>query len=316
MGTIGGLLIVIAIAILAGGIAYVGDRVGHQVGRKRLTLFGLRPKYTSTVVAVGTGMVIALVVTIVALVASNYVRAAFFHLSEINNRVNELQAQADELDKHVHQDNVVVSRGDLVYGPYLLLQPNDSRQARLTELSAFFDAVVENVNRNYVPRGLKRYKHRASDPQIQQQLRDYLDKEVISALLAQGPVLVIARADENLFANDEIHFEFVPFPDRLVFPAHSVIASVEVDGGTSVNPNTLFYEVVAAAADTAIGRGMPSYYASYPQTSLTKDQAAAYVAAIRSGSGRFHLVARAQGDIYPHTGGLPIDIELTRAATP
>ena len=38
MGTIGGLLIVIAIAILAGGIAYVGDRVGHQVGRKRLTL--------------------------------------------------------------------------------------------------------------------------------------------------------------------------------------------------------------------------------------------------------------------------------------
>ena len=53
-------------------------------------------------------MVIALVVTIVALVASNYARAAFFHLSEINNRVNELQAQADELDKHVHQDNVVV----------------------------------------------------------------------------------------------------------------------------------------------------------------------------------------------------------------
>jgi hypothetical protein len=272
----------------------------------------LRPKYTSTIVAVGTGMVIALAVTIVALVASNYVRAAFFHLSDINNRVNELQAQADELDKHVHQDNVVVYRGELLYGPYLLLSPTDSASAKLAKLSAFFDAVVENVNRNYVPRGLKRYKHRANDPSIQAQLRDYLDKEVISALLSQGPVLLIARADENLFVNDEIHFEFVPYPDHLVFAAHSIIASVEVDGGTSVNPNTLFYEVVAAAADTAIGRGMPSYYASYPQTSLTKDQAAAYVTAIRTGTGRFHLVARAQTDIYPHTGGLPLDIGLTR----
>ncbi len=315
MGTLGGIALVLGIAIIAGAIAYVGDRVGHQVGRRRLTLFGLRPKYTSTVVAVGTGMVIALAVTIVALVASNYARAAFFHLSEINNRVNELQAQADELDKHVHQDNVVVSRGELLYGPYLLLSPSDSRSERLAKLSSFFDAVVENVNRNYVPRGLKRYKHRSSDPMIQAQLRDYLAKEVIAALLSQGPVLLIARADENLFANDEIHFEFVPFPDQLVFAEHAVIASVEVDGGTNVNPNTLFYEVVAAAADTAISRGMPSYYASYPQTSLTKDQAAAYVKAIRTGSGRFHLIARAQTDIYPHTGGLPIDISLTRAGS-
>jgi uncharacterized protein (DUF3084 family) len=34
---ISGLLVVLTIIVLAGGIAYVGDRVGHQVGRKRLT---------------------------------------------------------------------------------------------------------------------------------------------------------------------------------------------------------------------------------------------------------------------------------------
>ncbi|HMD02671.1 MAG TPA: DUF3084 domain-containing protein, partial [Candidatus Baltobacteraceae bacterium] len=60
MGAFGGSALILAIVLIAGSIAYVGDRVGHYVGRRRLSLFGLRPKYTSTIVAVGTGMVIAL----------------------------------------------------------------------------------------------------------------------------------------------------------------------------------------------------------------------------------------------------------------
>ena len=99
----GGLLVVLIIIVLAGGIAYVGDRVGHQVGRKRLTLFGLRPKYTSTIVAVGTGMLIALIVTLGALAASSYVRTAFFRLGTLSARINELQAQALSQEKELQQ---------------------------------------------------------------------------------------------------------------------------------------------------------------------------------------------------------------------
>ena len=51
-----GIISVFGITIVAGAIAYIGDRVGHQVGRKRMTLFGLRPKYTSTLVAVWRGL--------------------------------------------------------------------------------------------------------------------------------------------------------------------------------------------------------------------------------------------------------------------
>jgi hypothetical protein len=60
---------------------------------------------------------------------------------------------------------------------------------------------------------------------------------------------------------------------------------------------------------------MPSYYATFPQTTLTKEQASAYIERIRAGKGRFHLIARAQTDIYPHTGSLPIDIELQGGGT-
>src|SRR5579875_2054309 len=88
--------IVVFIVVLAGVIAYLGDRVGHQVGRKRLTLFNIRPRYTSTIIAVGTGMIIALVITLVAIFASNQVKTAFFKLNEINGEIQSAQARAEE----------------------------------------------------------------------------------------------------------------------------------------------------------------------------------------------------------------------------
>lgn len=89
---------------LAGTVAYVGDRVGHQVGRRRLTLFGIRPRYTSTIVAIATGMVIGLVVTLVAIFASEQVKTAFFKLNSINQQISELQARQRDLETKVNTD--------------------------------------------------------------------------------------------------------------------------------------------------------------------------------------------------------------------
>lgn len=49
------------ILALSGAIAYAGDRIGSFVGRKRLSLFGLRPRTTAIIVAVLSGMVITLI---------------------------------------------------------------------------------------------------------------------------------------------------------------------------------------------------------------------------------------------------------------
>src|SRR5271154_1944315 len=168
MGVLGGIVLIIIIVMVAGLIAYIGDRVGHQVGRKRLTLFGLRPKYTSTIVAVGTGMMIALVVTVTAIVLSDYARAAFFHLSEINNKVNELQAQADALEKQVRLNDIVVNHGDLLYNQFLLISPQQTPSEQKKRLVSFFDVVVNYVNRTYVPQGLKPFRGKSTDADISQ----------------------------------------------------------------------------------------------------------------------------------------------------
>ncbi len=314
MGTSGGILVVLLIVLVAGLIAYIGDRVGHQVGRKRLTLFGLRPKYTSTIVAVGTGMMIALAVTSTTLLASGYAKQAFFHLSEINNQVNELQAKADELNRQVTQvreNGIVVNRGTLLYDPFLIITPQQTHAQQIAALSAYFDAVVESVDRNFVPLGLRAYRKRARDPEIAKLLGAVIDNPKVQGPLLRGPVLLVAIADQNLVAGDTIGFTFAPYPDISIFRSGRPIASVEIDGGTAVVPNIAYGQLAAAVRDTAIEGGMPVYFAN-PFGSPNAIEIAKTQAAIRKGRGRFYIVARASRDVYPHTGGVPVSFNLSR----
>ena len=311
MGTVGGIAIVIVITLIAGLIAYIGDRVGHQVGRKRMTLFGLRPKYTSTIVAVGTGMTIALIAEIVTLSTSPYARAAFFHLSDINNQVNELQAQADTLERQVKEQNIVVNRGELMYDQFLILTPQQSTADRTKLFDAFFNAIVDSANRRFVPQGLKPFKGKLTDPEIADKISKVLNDTRVQGFLLRGPVLMVAIADENLFPNDPIHFTFAPYADLAIFHSKQPIASVEVDGGTSISPNVAYGQLTGAIAEEAIAAGMPSYFANaIPSLSLSQVQSTENE--IKRGRGRFYIVAHAAIDVYPHTGGIPVTFVLSR----
>ena len=68
---------------MSGLIAIIGDRVGRSVGRRRLSLFGLRPRHTSAVITVLTGVLIAAASLGVMLAASSEVRLALFRIDEI-----------------------------------------------------------------------------------------------------------------------------------------------------------------------------------------------------------------------------------------
>jgi hypothetical protein len=311
VGTFGGLSLIFGIIVIAGIIAYLGDRVGHQIGRKRMTLFNLRPKYTSTIVAVGTGMMIALAATVLALAFSAYARAAFFHLDEINNRVNQLQTQADSLNRRARETDVVINRGDLLYEQYLRITPEMSRDEKLKELSTFFDAVVQALDRRYVRAGLKPSRRRSSDKEVEQKLQQTLTDQRVQGFLLRGPVIIIAIADENLFVNDPIHFGLNTYADQQLFRAGQTLASVEVDGGTAVTPTIAYGQLQGIVGDEAIGIGMPGPFArALPE--LTPEHDRQMREAIRVGRGRFYIVAKAALDIYPHTGAIPIVFGLQR----
>ena len=170
MGTLGGIALIVAIVLIAGVIAYIGDRVGHQVGRKRLTLFNLRPKYTSTIVAVGTGMMIALVVTLTAL---------GFPLRQAGvlppRRDQQPGQRTPGRSRLAQQARAREQRGHQSRRPALRSVPVDHAVSsrpprRLKNLSAFFDAVVQSLDRRYAPRSSSRIRCKSDDPEVRKKL--------------------------------------------------------------------------------------------------------------------------------------------------
>ena len=81
------------VLLLSGLIAYVGDLIGRRIGRKRLTIFGLRPKRTAILFTVVTGMLISGVAMTLLLLASEGARK---RILEYNSTVNSLQTRIDE----------------------------------------------------------------------------------------------------------------------------------------------------------------------------------------------------------------------------
>ncbi|HPT83229.1 MAG TPA: DUF3084 domain-containing protein [Limnochordia bacterium] len=92
-----GFTLIITLAVVGGVIAYIGDRLGMRIGRKKLTLFGLRPKHTSILVTIVTGVLIAAASIIVLSIASQDVRTALFNIREIQEELRGLQRDYAEM---------------------------------------------------------------------------------------------------------------------------------------------------------------------------------------------------------------------------
>ena len=305
-----GIALVLGITIIAGGIAYIGDRVGHQVGRKRLTLFGLRPKYTSTIVAVATGMLIALSVTLVALVGSQQVRDAFFRLGQINARINDLQAQAIATQKELQTTrigDISLPIGYPIANIALTTRPAQPDAVVMAQLSGFFDTTVQQANAQFArpPYDLKPYRHKAAEPEIQAKLHEEL-RRIRDRFPGDAPVLFLPLVAQNLFKGDLISFQLQPYQDVRVAAAGDVLAIVDVQGGQGVSLLPL-QEVTRAAIIEMRRRGMPPAFSLDAQPSNDAREVLNQLNRLR---GRYRLVAKAGLDLYPHSGGILLNYSL------
>lgn len=305
-----GILVVLIIIVMAGAIAYVGDRVGHQVGRKRLTLFGLRPKYTSTIVAVGTGMLIALIVTLGALAASSYVRTAFFRLSSLSARINELQAQAiaQEKDLKTTRGGVLrVAKATLIANTAWLFDLSKSDADQLDEFGRFFDAVVKIANQQLTTPsvGLKPYTHKSSEPAIRSELLEQMRLTRDSTSDQKAQILFLPVASQNLFRGEVVSFSFASYEDKRLATAGETLASLDVAGGA---PNVDIATLVVRAGQVLAARGYPSPFL-YPPL-INSAQVQAVTSQLPRLRGKYRIIAKTPIDLYPHSGQMQIDVEL------
>lgn len=97
------IIFLVLIILLGGVVAYLADRLGRTLGKKRLSLFGMRPRHTAELLTVSAGVVIPLVTVLLVLALSRDVRAWLLHGQELINQRNQIEQQLNVQKKQVVQ---------------------------------------------------------------------------------------------------------------------------------------------------------------------------------------------------------------------
>jgi uncharacterized protein (DUF3084 family) len=117
-----GILLILVLVAVSGVIAYVGDIVGRRLGRKRLSLFGMRPRHTAIAVSVIAGMVITFLTLAVAAALSKDVKDGLFRVvdmrlaqAQLTRDIKELSRHAEELERQrrAAEQQVAESRAEM-----------------------------------------------------------------------------------------------------------------------------------------------------------------------------------------------------------
>jgi uncharacterized protein (DUF3084 family) len=78
-----GIILVLVLVATGGLVAFWGDRVGRRIGKKRLSLFGLRPRHTSVLITIITGILISTATLAILAMVSQDVRTALFGMKKL-----------------------------------------------------------------------------------------------------------------------------------------------------------------------------------------------------------------------------------------
>ena len=103
------------LVVLAGVISYTGDVLGTIVGKRRLTLFGARPKRSGQIIGVLAGILIMLVTLVTLALAFSNARRALFEFQSVSEQNAQLSLQQRSLLQQVSglEEQIEVQTQDL-----------------------------------------------------------------------------------------------------------------------------------------------------------------------------------------------------------
>ena len=94
-------LFLIFLLVLAGVIAYAGDVIGRRIGRKHYRLFGLRPRTTALIYAIGSGVLISLVSVLAFAALNSQALRNILEADSLRGEVGQLKGQVNPLRAEV-----------------------------------------------------------------------------------------------------------------------------------------------------------------------------------------------------------------------
>ena len=93
-------LLIFSLIFGSAALSVLGDSLGSKYGKKRISLFGLRPKRTSQLITALTGASIAVGILVVMSIFSQDVRTALFGMKMLRQQMYDLQFQLNRSEEN------------------------------------------------------------------------------------------------------------------------------------------------------------------------------------------------------------------------
>lgn len=224
-----GLVLIPLLILVSGGIAFTGNLVGRSIGRRRLTLFGLRPRYTAQVITIATGMVITLSTLATVLLVSRDARVALFQFGDLQSEISQLKAEIESAESRLkllksgdigYLRNQEVLRG-VINGRLPLVQVAaevDTLRLRAVDLALGNGINVDGATGSV----LRLFPPNLTWDQVAELVKEH-----------GGETIVRIVADENTLRGESLEVSIQLIDNRLAFPKGRVLASGTVDGRRS-----------------------------------------------------------------------------------
>ena len=301
-------LIFLLVAVLAGGIAMLGNQLGRKIGRRKMTVFGLRPRYTSIVITTMTGSVIACLTLALAMIFSQDVREAVFNTSK---RLDALQLREKQLNQRVIELADTVRRGTIIwnYGEKIALttiRANSSREEVMKSLTQLiFQAnylTVTKSNRvalyqNETPFDIDRPMVTYSPEDFARWIETYTNQP--------QPVGLWLEVTQNCLFKDPVPITLTSFPVKSIFSEGEVVYSREISPDTFLVD---WYSFIDDLKSVALKRGMIEMNDSLGG-GITADRLVEISRQVVDGGGRVRLRAVANRELY-QSSNLDVSIEV------
>jgi len=146
------LILISTVIIISGLIAFVGDWVGLRIGKKRVTIFGLRPHSTAIFITIISGILIAIITVTILAISSNDVRTALFGMEELKGKLSYLSrevelrnAQLSSTKEDLKEKTTQLQEMEEKY--HKLSEEIKNKTSQLEELSTIRERLIEEKDK-------------------------------------------------------------------------------------------------------------------------------------------------------------------------
>jgi uncharacterized protein (DUF3084 family) len=240
-------ILIPTLILVSGLVAFVGNQVGRSIGRRRLAVLGLRPRYTAQLVTVLTGMLITVVTLAVVLLVSDDARQALFHLQEVQQQIAQQEGQLRALQVrdivYLHDQEVLRT----------VIDGREDPQIVRNRVQGFFDLAAQAARQRGIAPGI-------DGQTVQMSPAGLTAADVAQDIIERHQAMVVRMiATQNSVRGEPLQATVIDFPNNLVFHAGETIAAKRLDGrGPRSKIESALLELSSQVAAVAKQRGVVS----------------------------------------------------------